>query len=158
MNIGKLHNSLWVTSIIILRFELSMLIIEVAYMELWNASLGAYPNGIAWRGWRRVAVEGEEAPSGRVFMGLPPCRDLLPRSGGGPRGEACPLARKLDGSRGGYLELFREYPRGRKGRHHPLPLPREEPHGPSSGPSFRLSMGLHPLHMVRRDAGHGVEA
>lgn len=41
-------------------------------------------------------------------MGLPPRRDLLPRSGRGPWGEACQLARKLDGSRGGPCELFRE--------------------------------------------------
>lgn len=41
------------------------------------------------------------------LQGLPHVETFCPDLAEGHGGEACQLARKLDGSRGGYLELFR---------------------------------------------------
>lgn len=54
-------------------------------------------------GWKR-----RRGPSGSGFKGLPGVETTLPKLGGVARGEAPPLSHKLDVSRGGYVELFRE--------------------------------------------------
>ncbi len=51
--------------------------------------------------------KGRGGPSGSGFKGLPHVETFCPDLAEGHGGEACQLARKLDGSRGGYFAAVR---------------------------------------------------
>jgi hypothetical protein len=88
-----------------LRFKLSIRIIEVAFDEARNDSLEVYPFG---SDEAAAQSEGAGLPPGSDFKRPARWQDVLPRLGGRPRGETCQLPRMLDHSRGGYFLAVRE--------------------------------------------------